>query len=87
MHVLQALEDLVHNILLVDVFEDVGSDNGMEIGIHEVKDEVDVSVVFRPDDILEPNDVFVASQFLQKDDLSECALGVCGVLKCIEVLF
>ena len=59
MHVLQALEDLIHNILLVDVFEDVGSDNGMEIGIHEVKDQVDVSVVFRPDDILEPNDVFV----------------------------
>lgn len=37
----------------MDVFEDVGSDDGVEVSVHEVEHQVDVSVVFVPDHILE----------------------------------
>jgi hypothetical protein len=38
MHVLQALENLVDDILLMDVFEDVSSNDGVKIGVHKVED-------------------------------------------------
>ena len=36
-HVFQTLEHLVNDILLVDVFQNIGPDNSMQIGIHEVE--------------------------------------------------
>lgn len=86
MHVLQALQHLIDDILLVDVFEDVGADDGVEVGVHEVEDEVDVTIVFSSDHILKADDVFVARQFLEEDDLTEGALRVGGVLEGVEVL-
>jgi hypothetical protein len=85
-HVLEALEYLVYDILLVDVFENVGTDYGVQVGVHEVEHQVDVAVVFRPDHVLEADDVLVSRQLLEEDDLSEGTLGVGGVLECIEVL-
>jgi hypothetical protein len=85
-HVLQALQDLIDDILLVDVFEDVGSDDGVEVSVHEVEHQVDVSVIFRPDHILKTNDVLVSGEFLKENDLSEGALGIGGVLERVKVL-
>ena len=45
MHVLESLEELVHDILLVDLFQNVGTDNSVEVGIHELEHKVDVAVV------------------------------------------
>lgn len=85
MHVFQALQHLVDDILLVDVLEDVSSDYRVQVSIHEIEDQVDVSVIFSSNYILEPNDVLVPGQLLQEDDLSEGSLRIRGVLECIEV--
>lgn len=86
MHILQALKHLIDDILLVDVFEDIGTDDGVEVGIHKVEDEVDVAIVFSSDHVLKADDVLVTRQFLEEDDLTEGALGVGGVLEGVEVL-
>ena len=86
-HVLETFQALVDNVLLVDIFEDIGANNSMKVRIHEVKNQVDVAVILRPDHVLQTNDVLVPGQFLEKDDLTEGALGVCCVLERIKVLF
>ena len=58
----------------------------MQVRIHEVKNQVDVAVIFSPHHILQTNNVFVPGQLLQEDDFTEGALGVCCVLESIEVL-
>ena len=87
MHVFQALEDLVDDVLFVDVLENVGSNDGVQICVHEVEHQVDISVVLGSDHVLQSDYVFVAGQLLQKDNLSEGSLGVSRVLESIEVLF
>jgi len=86
MHVLHALQYLVDDVLFVDIFEDVSTDDGMQVGVHEVEDKVDVAIIFGANYILEPNNVLMACQLLQKDDLSEGSLSVGSILECVEVL-
>ena len=85
-HVLQAFQDLVDYVLLVDIFEDVGTDDSVKISVHEVEDEVNVTIVFSADYVLKANNVLVTSQLLQEDDLAERALRVSSVLESVEVL-
>ena len=85
-HVLQAFQVLVDDVLLVDVFEDVGSDNSMQVSIHEIEDEVDIAIVLRANHILKPNNVLVTRQLLQKDDFTERALRICCILESVEIL-
>ena len=70
----------------MDIFEDVGADDGVKISVHEVEDEVDIPIVFCADYVLQANNVLVASQLLQEDDLAERALRVSRVLESVEVL-
>ena len=86
MHVLQAFQDLVDYVLLVDIFEDVGTDDSVKISVHKVEDEVNVTIVFSADYVLKANNVLVTSQLLQEDDLAERALRVSSVLESVEVL-
>ena len=85
-HVLQAFQDLVDYVLLVDIFEDVGTDDSVKISVHKVEDEVNVTIVFSADYVLKANNVLVTSQLLQEDDLAERALRVSSVLESVEVL-
>lgn len=85
-HELQALQVLVDDVLLVDVFEDVGSDDRMQVSIHEVEDEVDIAVIFSSNHILQPDNVLVACQLLQKDNLAKYPLGISRVLESVKVL-
>ena len=57
----------------------------MEVGLHELEDEVEVLVVFCADDLVQLDDVGVV-EFLQQDDLAEGALRVGGMLEGIEDL-
>ena len=84
--VLETLHDLVDDVLFVDVLEDARSDHRVHVDLHCFEHEVDVLVVLRPDNILQPDDVLVVPQFLQEEDLAESALRVCRVLKGIEIL-
>ena len=70
----------------MDIFNDVGPDHRVQISVHKVEYQVDVSIVFSSHHILKANDVLVPSQLLQEDDLTEGSLGVCCILECIEVL-
>lgn len=43
MHVLEGAEDLVHDVLLVHLLQDVGTDDGMQVRLHVLKHQVDVA--------------------------------------------
>lgn len=58
----------------------------MKVSVHEIEYEINISVIFSPDNILQTNDVLMARELLEEDDLSECTLGICCILKSIKVL-
>ena len=87
MHVLQAFENLVDDILFVDIFQDIRADDCVKVCIHEVKHQVYVPIVLGPNHVLQTDYILVAGQLLQEYDLSKCALSVCCILKSIKVLF
>ena len=86
MHELQALQVLVDDVLLVDVLEDVSSDDGMQVSIHEVKDQVNITIVFGSNHILKSDYVLVACQFLQEDNLAKSSLRISSILESVKVL-
>lgn len=86
MHVLEAFEYLVDNVLLVDILEDVCTNHSVQISVHKVEHQVDVAVIFSTHHILESDDVFVTGEFLQENDLAEGTLSIRRILESIEVL-
>ena len=84
-HEFQTLQVLVDDILLVDVFKNIGSDNSMQVRIHEVKDKVYIAVVLSSDHILQSDYILMASQLLQKDDLTESSLRIGRILESVEI--
>ena len=38
MHVLKTLKDLVDNVLFMNVLEDIGADDSVQVCIHEIED-------------------------------------------------
>ncbi len=85
-HVLEALEYLINDVLLVDVLEDIGADNCVKIRVHKVEDQIDVPIVLGANDILQADDILMTGQLLQEDNLSKSTLGIRCVLEGIEVL-
>ena len=53
---------------------------------HEVKHEVNISVIFGSNHILKSDYIFMSIQLLEKHNFSEGPLRVCRVLKGIKVL-
>jgi isopenicillin N synthase-like dioxygenase len=51
-HVFKAFEALIDNVLFVNILKDICPNNCMQISVHKVENEVNVSVVLCPDDIL-----------------------------------
>lgn len=69
------------------LFEDVSFlDDVMEVGLHELEDQVQVLVVGSPVHVQQPNDVGVAAELFEKDNLPEGALGVSTVAEGVEDL-
>ena len=75
MHLLEALEYLLHYLLFVDVLQNVGADDRVQVGLHLLEDQINVAVVFGADDVQELDYVFVV-EFLQEHYFAEGALGV-----------
>jgi hypothetical protein len=50
-HVLEGAEDLVHDVLLVDLLQNVGADDGVQVGLHVLEHQVDVAVVLGLEDV------------------------------------
>ena len=86
MHVLQALQVLVDDVLFVNVFEDIGADYSMQVCVHEIKHKVNIAVILCANYILEADNVLMARQLLQKDDFAEGTLCVGRILEGIKVL-
>jgi len=57
---LEGLEQLIDDLLLVDVFEDVGADDCVQVSLHLVEHALDVLVVLGADDVEQPHNVLVA---------------------------
>lgn len=52
MHILQAFEHLVYDVLFMNLLKNISSYNSMEIGIHEVKHEINIPIVLCSDNVL-----------------------------------
>ena len=50
-HIFQRSKYLVHDVLLVNFFEDIGSDDGMKISLHVLEDEINIAIIFSFKDI------------------------------------
>mmetsp|Transcript_27717 Transcript_27717/g.73215 ORF Transcript_27717/g.73215 Transcript_27717/m.73215 type:complete len:454 (+) Transcript_27717:27-1388(+) len=59
-HVLQRLEQLVDDVLLVDLLEDLGADDRVQVGLHEVADQIDVLVIVGLEHVQQPHNVLVS---------------------------
>ena len=86
-HIFEALQALVNDVLLVNVLKNVSADNRVQVSVHEIEDQIDIPIILRPDHILQPNDVFMSVQLLQKHNLAEGPLSVRCILKRVKILF
>jgi len=64
MHVFQALKHLIDDVLLMNVFQDIRSNDSVQISVHKIEYQIDISVVFCSDHILKSNNVLVAGELL-----------------------
>ena len=58
----------------------------MQIGFHELEDEVDIPVIVCLEDVVEGNYVLVATHVLEEHDFTKCALCICRILERVEYL-
>lgn len=82
--IVDGFADLVDDILLVPVLENVAADEGMQVDVHVLKDQVDINVVTGAEDLLQPNNIRVF-ELLQKHDLAVDALSISRVGESIEI--
>ena len=88
--VLEPAQDLVDEGLVVGVGEGLsGSDDGVEIGLHQLLVQVELVVGLRVDDVhvVEAGDVFVVAKVLEELDLAQGALGEDLLAKDVGDLF
>ena len=84
--VVQSFANLVDDILFMLLLEDVSPDEGVQVHVHVLEDEIDVDIIGGPQNFLQPDNIRVF-QLLQKHDFAIDALGVCGVGESIEIFF
>ena len=84
--VFHGLEELVHDVAVVEILEYFLADSVVEISLHELEDQVEVLVVVSLDDVVEANHVGVV-QLVQIANLSVGPLCIDRVLKSVEDLF
>ena len=53
---------LIENVFFMNILKDFGSNDGMQISLHEIKNKIDVFVILCSDEILQTNNVRVAIQ-------------------------
>ena len=58
--IFETLQDLVNDVLLVDLLEDVGPDDGVEVDLHRIKYQIYVSVILGPNHVQKSDYVFMS---------------------------
>ena len=86
MQVLHALEDLIHDELVMDILENLLPDGVVEVCFHVLKDEIKVFVIFRTDDVQQFDDIVVV-ELMQVAYLAVGTLCVDGMLEGVEYFF
>ena len=86
MKIFESFGDLINDIPNVDVFEDIFRDNIVEICLHKLKNEINISVVFCLYCIVYFYDVAMID-LPQYFNLSVGPLRVCGVLEGVKYFF
>ncbi len=86
MQVLNSLHKLVHNISIVQIFEDFLSNGIMQICLHKLENQVQIFIVLCLYHSVKLHDVLVLN-LMQKNYFAVCALCVCGVLEGVKYLF
>ena len=76
MEVVQCLGSLIDDIPAMLIAKHVFPDEGVEVDIHELKQDVDVSLIIGFDDLLQLYNILMLELF-QKHYLPICALGIC----------
>ena len=84
-HVGERLERLVHDVLLMDLFQDIGPDGRVQVCLHVLEDKVEILIVVGFDDAVQFDNVFVV-HLEQVDDLAVGALRVRRILEGVEDL-
>lgn len=73
--VLGCLQQLIHDVLLVHVFQNgLAFDHVVQVGLHVLEHEVNVTVVVGFDHVVEFDDVRVFGELFEKHDLAICSL-------------
>ena len=70
----------------MDLLEDVGADDGVQVRLHVLEDQVDVAVVVRLEHVGGRDDVLVPVHLLEELDLAERALRVGRILEGVKDL-
>jgi hypothetical protein len=75
------------------IFHDVGPDDCMQVGLHEIKHQIDIFIIFCLEDVEQRYDIWVAVELLQEYHLgyyclylAVCSLRISRILKGIEYL-
>ena len=83
MQIMDAFENLVEDEYLMHFLENIGAYNRMQVGFHELKNQVQILLVLR---LHHPEQLYhiVILQAVKDLNLPVCALGIDGIPKCIE---
>ena len=84
-HVLDAFQDLVDDVLFVYFLQDACPDDGMQIRLHVLEYQIYVPIILRSMNIRQLDYILVV-QLVQEHDLAERSLCIGGVLEGIKYL-
>jgi hypothetical protein len=83
-HVLQGAAHLPENVALVDIEQNAGPDNSVNVGVHEFEDEIEVGIVLSAMHAEKANDERMAAELTKNGDFAISTLGVGRILESAE---
>ena len=83
-HILEAFYELVYDVLFVDWLQNICANNSVQISLHEIKDKVNVSIIFSLENIAKSHNIGVTGELLQVLNFTVGSLGICSITKGIK---
>lgn len=84
MQVVQRFGHLIEDEFAVPLCKYIFTNEGVQVDIHMFEYQVNISIILRPDNLFELDDVGVG-QFHEEHDFSVSSLGICRVIKSIKI--
>lgn len=86
MQIMNGLGCLIDYVTFVLISKHILADESVQIDVHELEQDVNISLICRTDHLLQLYNVRVL-EFLKKHNLSVSSLGICGILEGIKIFF